>query len=311
MSLKENISYWEFSLKTEEPVEDEHYIFDEIIINQPFFIKQVERLRELIKKFCNTINMKNNEEVLDEIYRILENTENIQHHEFIAFWKVLGTTFSAYESFTEIKKRERLKDLLIKYCQKRMKVYTDLHASNITIQALYDKGASRRTGTASNRKIIEMLMDFYDNTHEAKSLDEFENNDVSYFRLDTKSGKDIFDDFCEEIQINRPISEKSFNLVIKIQDDIFLVKTKHMKEGGGSQNTKIIELIDYIGYTEESDKIHYLTFIDGIFFNRFGTNNLTGKLKLQKESIEKTLNNNRNNFFVNTAGLKKIFMDLQ
>jgi len=311
MGLNENISYWDFSLKNEEPIEDDYYVFDEIIINRPLFIKQVENLRELIVKFCSSLNTENEEKILDDVYSIIDSTDNIQHHEFVAFWKVLGTTFSTYGSFKKEKKRERLKELLIKYCQMRMKIYDNLNYSNITIQALYDKGASRRTGIAANKKIIDLLDAYFENIFEVRSLDEFENNDISYFRLEKKTGKDILDDFCKKIQITKPISEKSFNITIKIKDQIFLIKTKNMKEAGGSQNSKIVELISFIEHSEESDNIHYVTFLDGIFFNRFGDKLITGKTKSQKELIEKTLNKNKNNFFVNTNGLKLIFKDLK
>ena len=311
MVLKENILYWKHSLENKEPLEEECYIFDEIIINEETFIKKVEQLRKLISEFCGSIDIKLKEKIFNEIYEIIENTENIQHHEFIAFWKVLGTTFSTYKSFTKEKKRERLKQLLLKYCQMRFNEYNNLNYSNITIQALYDKGASRRTGKATNKKIIDILNEYYENVQEAKSINEFEEYKISFFRLDTKSGKDLLDDFCEKHQINQLLSEKSFNITIKIGDHIFLVKTKHMKETGGTQNSKVVELIDFIIYSEESNKIHYITFIDGIFFNRFSDKLITGKTKSHKESIEKTLKNNNNNFFVNTAGLKSILKDLQ
>ena len=311
MGLKENLSYWDFSLKNEEPIEDNYYVFDEIIIDNPSFIKQVENLRELIVKFCNSSKTGNDENILDEVYNILNNTENIQHHEFIAFWKVLGTTYSTYESFKEEKKRGRLKELLIKYCQMRLKMYNNLNYSNITIQALYDKGASRRTGIVANKKIIDLLATHFENICEVRSLDEFEDNDISFFRLEKKTGRVIFDDFFKKVPINRPISEKSFNITIKIKDQIFLIKTKHMKEAGGSQNSKIVELINFIEQSEESNNIHYVTFIDGIFFNRFGNKFITGKAKSQKKLIEKTLNQHKNNFFVNTNGLNLIFKDLK
>jgi len=311
MTLKENIYYWDLSLKNEEPIEDEHYIFDEVIINEPNFIKKVKRLREIIIKYCSSINPEEKEKLFDDVYTIITETENIQHHEFIAFWKVLGTTYSAFESFTQDTKRKRLRELLNKYCDKRMKLYDTMNYSNITIQALYDKGASRRTGTASNKKIIEILDSNFENIYEAKSLDEFENNDISYFRLDTKTGKGVLDDFIEKHKIGKSMSEKSFNIAIKIVNQTFLIKSKHMKETGGTQNSKTIELINFIEFSEESGNIHYVTFIDGMFFNRFGNKLIAGKAKSQKNLIEKTLNKNKNNFFVNTKGLELIFKDLK
>ena len=51
MALRENKYYWEESLKHPEPIGDEYYISDDIIVHDKDLIKKIERLRELIIRF--------------------------------------------------------------------------------------------------------------------------------------------------------------------------------------------------------------------------------------------------------------------
>ena len=52
MKLKENIIYWKISLDAPEPMADEYYIFDKIIVDDKNLIERVDRLRELIISYC-------------------------------------------------------------------------------------------------------------------------------------------------------------------------------------------------------------------------------------------------------------------
>ena len=84
-----------------------------------------------------------------------------------------------------------------------------------------------------------------------------------------------------------------------------------MKEGGGAQSKQVVEVIDFIGFTEVQTDIHYVTFMDGIYFNRFNVTSQTkGKKQTNVDSILKNLNKFKNNYFVNTAGLVEILKDI-
>jgi len=86
---------------------------------------------------------------------------------------------------------------------------------------------------------------------------------------------------------------------------------EHIKESGGAQDKQIVEAIDFIKYSEKSEYIHYVSFLDGVYFNKFifADSSTESKIRKQKEDIERYLKNNPQNFFVNTAGLKEIFKD--
>jgi len=75
--LKQNLDYWEISLKNPEPIIDEYYTFNKLIVQNQNLIQKVERLRELITTYCVLLKIDRQalSKVLDEIYMIaLEHT---------------------------------------------------------------------------------------------------------------------------------------------------------------------------------------------------------------------------------------------
>lgn len=314
MVLKDNLIYWKISLNNLEPVVDEYYIFDELIIEDKNLIKKAERLRELIITYCVLLENKNNaiEKIFQEIYRILLSIKNIQYHEFVAFWKVLDISFSVFKKLTN--KREVLRDILKKYCEKRRRYYDKMGYSNVTVQALYDVGTSRKKGSAANVKIIDLINHFFENPVKVKKLDELVKNEIAYF-LPDRGDENLFKEFHKKYNIKYEFGKhhqgKLFDIALKVNNEFFLIEAKHMKEGGGAQSKQMVEVIEFIGYSEDLNNIHYVTFLDGIYFNRFGKAKLGGRKRdRQKQDILKNLNKNKNNYFVNTAGLKAIFQDL-
>lgn len=314
MILKDNITYWKISLNHLEPVQDNYYIFDDIIIDDEELIRKVERLRELIISYCVLIEKETNviNEIFDEIYDIIISIEKIQYHEFIAFWKVLDISYSVFKKLPN--RKELLKEILLKYCQRRRKLYDKMGYSNIIVQALYDFGASRKKGSASNYKLIDLIKQHFKIPVHAKSLSDLENNDLSYC-LPDRGDKTLFNKFCNKYNIKYEFGiqhqGKILDLILKVRDQVLLIEAKHMKEGGGAQDKQVVELIDFIKYSENSEKIHYVAFMDGVYFNRYAEKTITSnKTRAQKESIINNLNINKYNFFVNTAGLISILEDL-
>lgn len=119
MGLRKNIKYWEISLKHPEPVGDEYYISDQIIIEDKTLIQKIERLRDLIISYCVIIDKSKKvaEKILDEIYQIIISIDKIQYMEFIAFWKALDMSFSIFKNLPN--QKIILAEILEKYCQRR------------------------------------------------------------------------------------------------------------------------------------------------------------------------------------------------
>jgi hypothetical protein len=122
--LSQNLDYWEISLKNPEPIIDEYYTFDKLIVQNQNLIQKVERLRELITTYCVLLEIDKQAlgKILDEIYTITLH-DNIQYTEFIAFWKTLDLSYSSFRKLPEQDRKLMLHKILEEYCEKR-KNYT-------------------------------------------------------------------------------------------------------------------------------------------------------------------------------------------
>jgi len=318
MAIKKNIYYWKKSLETPEPAGDPFYSSDEIIVTDTELIKKVERLRELIISYCvlsEKDNIDGTSEILDEVYNIIISIDKIQYTEFIAFWKTLDISYSVFEKLPN--KKDVLKGLLRKYCERRRKLYDNLGYSNITVQALYDTGSSRKKGVSGIDKIIYIIQDkLKKNITHAKDIDTLMKSTDAYF-LPDRGDKGLFSIFCKKMRIRYLFSKdhqgKQPDIVLKTNGEFFIIEAKHINETGGAQDKQIVEVIEFIRYSEKLDNVHYVSFIDGIYFNNFIwlDDNSKTKISEQKKDIEKYLRNNPKNFFVNTNGLLSLLKDLK
>lgn len=316
LKLEENLFYWKTSLENLEPIIDDFYIFDELIIKDQNLLQKADKLRELIITYCVLVEKQQEntdvaEEIFKDIFHILSSVKNIQYHEFVAFWKVLDISYSV---FNKIKKQNIiLKEILKKYCQKRRNNYDNLGYSNVTIQALYDVGASRKKGNAGNIKIENLIQKFLKGATLINNISSFDTYPVAYFFAD-RGGSSLFNKFRQKFNLTYKFEEahqgKICDVVLKVNDHFFLIEAKHMKEGGGAQDKQVAEVIEFIKFSEEDKHYHYVTFMDGVYFNKFSKKVNSQKILRQKNDIENNLKDNECNFFVNTFGLSTLLFDL-
>ncbi len=311
--LRQNLDYWEISLKNPEPIIDEYYTFDKLIVQNQNLIQKVERLRELITTYCVLLEIDRQAlgKVLDEIYTITLH-ENIQYTEFIAFWKTLDLSYSSFGRLPEQDRKLMLHKILEEYCEKRKKLYDDLGYSNIVVQALYDNGVSRKKGKAGTQKIANLILQKFMIAQKFGTIDELRDQILGYFLPD--KNKILFDEFIEnyniEYRFRQTYQGKLPDVVLKAKDHFFIIEAKHINETGGAQDKQIAELISFINQREPSQNIHYVAFLDGLYFNYFVNPPQESKVYQQKEAIENCLKRNQNNFFVNTAGFVNLLQDL-
>jgi len=316
MGLKRNLKYWKISLKNPEPIVDEYYISDEIIVDDKKLIKGIERLRDLITTYCVLLEKDENsaKKILDEIYEIISDTDKIQYTEFVAFWKTLDLSFSVFNKLQN--QKMILAELLKEYCSRRKKLYDRLGYSNITVQALYDIGASRKKGTSGVIKIIGLAKEKFnlEKLSHFRKIEDIKTQKVGYFLPDSGDEK-LFRNFCKNFNIKYKFGYehqgKLPDVVLKVGNHFLIIEAKHIKESGGAQDKQIDEIIKFIKYSENSKSIHYLSFLDGIYFNNFISPPKSSKVNRQKQEIEEYLKNNPNNFFLNTAGIICLFQDLK
>ncbi|MFP3254316.1 MAG: hypothetical protein RXN95_04525 [Hydrogenobaculum sp.] len=327
VELRDNFYYWNESLKYKENIFDDSYFINQIIVNDEELISIVEKLRDLIVTYCVLKEeQRDTEAVLQKIFNsilnLIESTEQIQYTEFVAFWKTLDISYSTFKDYSDEEKKDILKSILELYCENRRKIYDRLGYTNTTVQALYDAGASRKKGKLGIRKIETLLQNILNisNTEHLKveNLKDFEGKKICYLLPDSnKSDKEIFDDFIKrknlDYRFGREHQNKYPDIVIKICEHYFIIEAKHIKESGGSQDKQIVEIIEFIKYSENVDNIHYVSFLDGIYFNKFISlkdKDNKNKVLSQIQDIENALKYNKNNFFVNTYGLKLLIEDV-
>jgi len=318
MGLRNNFDYWLESLKNPEPVFDDYYMFEEIIVSDAELIKKIERLRELIISYCVVIEKNENasSEILDEIYGIIISVDKIQYTEFLAFWKCLDMTYSIFEDLSNNK--DVLKVILQKYCERRRKLYDRLGYSNTTVQALYDNGSSRKKGNAGIRKITDMCNTYFKNFNHSTTMDQFNKYKICYI-LPDKGDKKLFDQFLNEYNLDfeygRGMQNKKPDFLLRYSDQFFIIEAKHLKEGGGEQNKSVGELIGFVRQAENINNIHYIGFMDGVYFNLFisprESEQKEDVIKRQLTDIRNTIKENENNFIVNTKGFELLLGDLK
>jgi len=316
MAIKENIYYWKKSLEFPEPAADPFYSFDKLIVTDSELIKKVERMRELIIRYCilSEKNVDAASEILNEIYDLIVSIDKIQYTEFVAFWKTLDISYSVFKKL--LNKKVILKELLQKYCERRRELYDKMGYSNVTVQSLYDVGSSRKKGVSGIDKIIDMIHKNIGNVLHAKDINTLMKSSTAYFFPD-KGDKHLFRLFCKKIGIKylfgKDHQDKEPDIVLKINNKFYIIEAKHIKESGGAQDKQIVELIEFIRYSEELENVHYVSFMDSVYFNNFSWAKEGDETKVnkQKKAIEEHLTNNPKNFFVNTSGLLSLFEDLK
>ncbi|MGC8981826.1 MAG: hypothetical protein ACP5JU_02675 [Minisyncoccia bacterium] len=324
--MRNNKYYWEESLNNPELIVDYNYENDEIILDEKELISKTWRLRDLITTYCvlskideNTANQTKTK-ILYEIIKILKETEKIQYTEFVAYWKTLDFSYSMFKGSSDDDQKTRLSEIIEKYCEKRLNRYNKLGYTDVIVQSLYDTGASRKKGKSGIDKLLEILRNKFENISRISNLN---NCRLGYF-LPDQGDKELFEKFKEKFKLKYEYGEKhqgkNPDIVLIVDGEFLIIEAKHVKEAGGAQNKQILELIEFISYPEENQKVHYVSFLDGPYFNKFiytqqanADNNESEKRKVtqQRENIEMYLKKNQHNFFVNTHGFRVLLNDLE
>jgi len=330
MALKENHEYLELSLKYPEGLREKYYIIDKVIICDEGLVKKIHQLRDTIAAY-NCFRKKKDEEaktirrrLVSELHSLLETTENIQYSEFVAFWATQDMTYSIYQNLEKEKQLDVLKSLLESFCERREELYKKVGYSDVSVQVLYDSGASRRKGTAGVQKMIHLLNEISDSRdigiEKIKSANEFY-KPFWYFAIEKRMGRaksesaSLFSQFRAFFSVIYPFGKarqkKLPDLIVWNGSRALVIEAKHLKEGGGGQSKQVGELIDFINQKEQAKNIHYVSFADGTYFNKFiNAYQKEDKIADQRRDIEKALRKFRQNFFVNTMGLIEIFNDV-
>lgn len=316
MGLKSNLEYWQISLGHPEPVGDDFYRSDVIIVESEDYLAAATRLRELITTYCSLREIDVSTDVIERVVAaiddILKNTKNIQYTEFVAYWKCLDMTFSDYTKQFDAQRIKTLTEALDKYCAQRRRLYERFGYSHVVQQALYDSARARSQGATGVQKLQSLLQQ--EGITEVRTIEDFPEKPFCQL-IPSRGSQSSFAQLIRHLKAKYSFGEthqrKIPDLVVKLGTFVLIIEAKHIKEPGGAQDKQIKELIEYISNQESEDSpVSYVAFLDGFYFNILANAEGDNKPFKQRCDIEKALQGNPRNYFVNTEGFVHLIRDM-
>ncbi|MCQ2101060.1 hypothetical protein [Fibrobacter sp. UWH1] len=314
-----NLACFNWSIDHEEPLIDHYYQKGLLVIPKTNATSNTltvnnGKLIELISAFNVLHEMGKTESspdiqcIVNSVIEILTSTENINFSAFVQFFMVYNLSYSLFRTFDLTKKRKLIYEMLEKYCKERHEIYLSHGYSNTVLQVMSDNYSHKRNSKTGIVKVEDILKPY--GIQRAEHWMDFGND---FYFLPDKGDKSLFEAFLLNNRVkmaSRAIEQDKLpDIVFKHKDDFYVMELKTMKEGGGGQNKQIVEVANFIRYQEENKHIHYVTFLDGAYTNLI-FHDMSPKLQKQRQDIKQSLLNNAQNYFVNTAGFKKLCADI-
>jgi hypothetical protein len=297
--MLKNLHYFNISKENPEKALDEFYIFPN---KHPDIKKYTDNTKE-IKSILITIktlkDKKENKKIINkyilELSKALGDFSNCSE---------FGCFINACDSSLDLAKND------INLLEKITFLYIDNRVLNEVvpeewIQAILDSNSSRKKGKCGELKLLNILSEI--GFKEIKKWEEFDKESKCVARCSKNfSTKNIRKTLGIKLKTKK--QDKNLDLVIKYEDKIFICEAKHLNNTGGEQDKQISELIEIISLVERREDVSYISFLDGSHSNTLLDSKIRkGKIATQRNEINKYLNSNSNNFWVNTAGFKAMF----
>jgi len=236
-------------------------MFIELHKNLDTYVRKTKEIKELLITIKQLSTKKSTAAVLNNIYLDLQKAlkSNANYSEFGAFVNACDSNINEIAGDFEL-----LKGITDFYLRKR--VLNDVVPAE-WIQAIIDKGSSKLKGSAGDNKLIASLEDRgYEKTHDLK---DFKKRKKAVAKFSSKGDfslgnikKKLGESFGSTTQ------GKKLDLVIKSSNDIYFLEAKHINTGGGAQNKQVLELIEIIKMRPSYEHHHYVSFLDGRYFNK-------------------------------------------
>jgi len=271
------------------------------------YVQETKQLKELLATIKTLRRRKEN---ADRIYRDLyQLTEShfISKSEFSCFINACDSTAETLrDNFEDFK---LIVDLYLEhrdFIEETPKEW---------IQAIIDRGASRAQSVIGENKLIEMagscgfthVTSWNDFIAAPKAAARFSKNKFDIPQIHEHLG----------IDLNFNTQGKMLDVILKNRESYIFIEAKYLKEGGGSQDKQIHELIAILQCATANANILLAAFMDGVYSNKIlNSNNLTDetarkttKLRTQRRDIEAALAQNATSFWFNTAGFAAFVED--
>lgn len=300
--IKDNLYYFNYSMDNPDPIWDKDFY--------PFYPVEIDK-----NEFENIVNFELalhslDKDIIDEdistLIKLLRK-KGCGKSYFSMFLRTCDLSSDELideKYFSEKERVSAMKQVISIYRLKRKNIYTD----KSSLQAYEDAQTAKRRSSAGEDKVIKLS-----GLKHAYHIDEIDNKIAKISKLSGNfSLKKIKDKF--KIKFKFSHRDKSPDCIFRINDALYLLEAKHINGTGGAQNGSIGELISFIEIRESIPNIHYISFLDGCYSRYLAVikEKSTGtKLEMQKYRIIETLKENKNNYFLNTAGFKKLIADLR
>ena len=248
-------------------------------------------------------------DTVNEIVDILEKTPNINYSAFSQFFMVYNSTYSYFSKLNREDKFNFTYEMLVKYCAERHDIYLNHGYSNAILQVVSDNYSHKRNGKTSIEKVLSIL-----SPYKLKRISSIHSTDkTNYYFLPDKGDRVLFEQFLKKFNLkmeSREIEQNKLpDIVFNCNGQFYICELKTMKGCGGGQNKQIVEVAYFIKFSEDDSRFHYVAFLDGDYANTLMQENMP-KIVSQRNDISNALINNPSNYFVNTAGFKKLVRDI-
>ena len=273
----DNLELVDYCVKHPESFLDTNYMFPEKHKNLDLYVEKSKEVKDKLIAIKQIKDKKDSGEVLNQIFddlrKILRKYAN--YSEF-------GCFINACDSKIE----EASKDLNL------LKLITGLYLEkrdigDITpaewVQAIIDKGSSRRKGNAGENKLAQILIK--NGFAKVQDMEEFNKKTKAFsFFSKSKNGNFSIKSLKDHlgIKLGAKNQGKCLDLIIKRDSDVYFLEAKHMSTSGGEQNKQMVEIIDLIKNCPSKSDYHFVAFLDGIYFNIIFDPERTIKDKKQK-----------------------------
>lgn len=316
-----NLDLFSYSLSNPEPIIDEFYvkkgnlIISDDLKNPSSITKINSHLVDCISAYNFALEKHDDKLIKEIIYEIKKTifNKNINFTEFVSFWPIVDISYSSFKKIDSKLQEQILQKITTKYIELRHNLYKQYGYSPVTLQVGKDAKAHKESGNLGIIKVGKLLNSYGFVNYDKENLENFNKYNKSFIESD-KKGKKLFNLFLKKHDIKFTWSKSKDNkmpdILFKSKKSFFIVEHKHMKESGGGQDKQINEVISFISRSEKNRDIHYISFLDGVYFNLFIKQKREGKIRTQLLNIKKSLKNNKNNYFVNTAGFIKLLEKL-
>ena len=273
-------------------------------------IRRNEKLIDLIttyKTIGDKLTPDQENAIIAEIIDLMFNTkEKMNYTAFSQYFMVCDLSYSVLQNENLKQKHEIIREILKEYVADRHSTYSSHGYSNIVLQVMSDNYSHKRNCSSGLEKVEKQLIKVGINGYKSGAPLESDfyllpDKDEKEFRRILSTKKIVFE--WSKVKQN-----KLPDIYLQYKNKIYIIEHKHMKEGGGGQSKQDTEIADFVKLTEE--RVSYITYLDGPYFNKLISPSEYRKESILKKDVVSHLQNNPNNYFLNTAGFERFLKEV-